>query len=290
MNPAFTAPPRVILSTDRSARCDRALARATRLAGEFGAEAVAVSVVEKSSALAEEVAAMQDPPSWYHAPSARVRAERELHRELAATGIAWRMQVVDDDDDGRWRATFEHEAARADTMIVCGPMREGVLNPVRLGSILDRLLRMPAARVLIVRQPAHQAYRHVVVATDFSAPSKVALQAARALAPQARLTLLHAFEVPRLGFDADSRDEAVARARLRLQDEARAFVDDLGEVEVVVEHGDPVRLVRMYCDTFDPDLVACGTHGHGALYELVIGSVARGIALRSSIDTLLVHA
>ena len=293
MNPSSPSRPTIVLATDRSARCDRALEAATRLARAFGNGAIAVSVVEASSALLEEAAT--SVPTWYQPPSPRVRTERGLHADLDATGLTWTALVLDDAHAlSSELAQAQARAGDGGLLVVSGPVRDGAFGAARLGSTLDRLLRTPSARVLIVRQHSVGHYRHALVASDFSAPSKRALQSVRALFPSARLSLLHGFDVPLLGFAGDGRDELLARTRLRLQDEARAFLHDAGmdpaAVELVIEYGDPARLMRLYCDTFDPDLVACGTHGRGALVDLVIGSVARDMAMRAPVDTLLVRA
>lgn len=288
-----TPHPGIVLATDRTARCDRALETATRLARASALEPAAVTVVEPTTALLDEVGGRA--PAWYEPPSPHVRAERELHRDLVASGLAWRTRVLDDAQ--ALVAAVEQERARlsgAETLIVSGPVREGAFGAVRLGSTLDRLLRLDSARVLIVRQHPRADYRHVLVSSDFSAPSKIALQAARALFPAARISLLHGFDVPLLGFVGDGREAMLASTRERLLEEANGFLReaavDPDTVERVVEYGDPARLMQLYCETFDPDLLVCGTHGHGALFELVLGSVARSMAMRARIDTLLVRA
>ena len=115
-------PPGVILVTDRSVRCDRALETAARLARASGLDPTAVTVAERSTALLHE--AGDHPPSWYQPPSPYVRAERELHRDLVATGLEWRTRVLEDDE--ALAGIVEAERARlsgTDTLIVAGPVR-----------------------------------------------------------------------------------------------------------------------------------------------------------------------
>ena len=65
----------LLLATDLSARCDRATARAIRLAEAFGGDAVAATVVAPEDVVSREVLRPRTP-AWYRpvAPLARARA------------------------------------------------------------------------------------------------------------------------------------------------------------------------------------------------------------------------
>jgi nucleotide-binding universal stress UspA family protein len=144
----------------------------------------------------------------------------------------------------------------------------------------------------MVRARAHADYRRLLVASDFSEPSRLALQRARALFPAARIAVLHGFEVPMLGLMDDSRPPLLAELAVRRREDGRAFLREAGidgGVELLVEQGDPARLVQQYVETHGADLVVLGTHGRSALYELVVGSVARRILTTVDADTLVVR-
>ena len=63
---------------------------------------------------------------------------------------------------------------------------------------VETILRERVAPVLVVKRRVRGGYRSVLVGTDFSEPSRAALQAASALFPQARLAVLHAYHAPGL--------------------------------------------------------------------------------------------
>ena len=72
------------------------------------------------------------------------------------------------------------------------------MNPLRdliLGTTAERLLRTCKRPVLVVKRPPEAPYEHVVVPVDFSL-SAPALTMARQIAPNARITIIHAFRVP----------------------------------------------------------------------------------------------
>lgn len=284
----------VLLATDLGFRCDRAAARATRLAAHHGASAIAATAVEPGRAQAREML-RQDAPAWYRRPSPAAHAEQRLRRQLHGD-VGWKLRVADGNAGDHLAAILDGldaSAAGRRTLVVGGPVREGVLGPTVLGSTVDRLLRRPEIALLLVRDWVQADYRRVLVASDFSEPSRHALCRALALFPDARFTLLHGFTIPMLGLMDSGRDAAVARGREQLRDEGEAFLRTLGAagdgVELVIEYGDPARLAQQHVESFGTELVVVGTHGRGAMYELAVGSVARRIATSVDADTLVVR-
>lgn len=69
------------------------------------------------------------------------------------------------------------------------------MDRIQLGSTVDTLVRRSRVPVLNV---ARDAYRHVVVATDFSNPAMDALRLAARWFDDSRMTLFHAY-TPRPG-------------------------------------------------------------------------------------------
>lgn len=280
--------PGVLLATDLEFRCDRATDRAIRLADGAGA-AIAVTVVEDAELRAQEVP-RHEAPAWYRAPDPREAAGRRLRREFEGGATDWDVRVLEGSAGDHLVAILD--AAGEDMLVVTGPVRQGVLGPAVLGSTVDRLLRRAGTSLLMVRERAHADYRRLLVASDFSEPSRLALQRARALFPAARIAVLHGFEVPMLGLMDDSRPQLLAELAVRRREEGRAFLREAGVdqgVELLVEQGDPARLVQQSVETHGTDLVVLGTHGRSALYELVVGSVARRILTTVHTDTLVVR-
>jgi len=54
-------------------------------------------------------------------------------------------------------------------------------------------------------------------------------------------------------------------------------------------HGDASHAIAAFAQTFKPDLIVMGTHGHSALANTVLGSVATGVIARSKAPVLLVR-
>lgn len=279
----------LLLATDLTARCDRATDRAIALARGGTGRAVAVHAVEPV-VRPTSVLARHDLPGWYTEPDDAQLARRQLEREFEASARAWELNV------GQGRAGDYVSSlldAMDDPLVVTGPVREAALGPVLLGSTVDSLLRRPHTRLLMVKQRVHRPYRRLLMACDFSEACRAALLRARALFPDAPMTVLHGYTVPMLGLLDSTRDQALAEAAVQLREEGRAFLRETGfdddQAQLLVEHGDPARLVQQYLDSVGADLVVLGTHGRGAIHELVVGSVARRMLATVQGDLLVIN-
>lgn len=140
----------------------------------------------------------------------------------------------------------------------------------------------------------------IMVATDFSATSDKAIDAATHLAARvgARLEVVHVLslapiahaelvwvptpgQMDRMSTEAQtSLDEAVARAR-KLQPET--------EIGGSLRAGMLPDALLDAIEVESPDLVVMGTHGRGFWSRLVMGSVAHAVNRRSSAPVLTVH-
>ena len=180
-------------------------------------------------------------------------------------------------------------------LIVTGVARHEPLGRLVLGSTVERLARRSRVPVLVVRKRGHRPYRHVVAATDFSEASRHALEAADRFFPSARLTVFHAYDVPMRALAADSagyarqfRDVA-AQSGEELLKEVDLGGSDGRKPELLLEQGDPDRLLHDYARDMDVDLVALGSHGRSAVYEILLGSVAQRLLHLLPCDVLLVR-
>lgn len=126
------------------------------------------------------------------------------------------------------------------------------------------------------------AIKHILVPTDFSAPSErastMAVELARAF--DAKVTLLHVWSIPNTGYaealtwPVDSMEKAAKRAL----DEALASTLALYPKTVaVLREGNEWRTVVEVAEELGVDLVVMGTHGRRGLPRLVLGSVAEKV-------------
>jgi nucleotide-binding universal stress UspA family protein len=280
-------PRTILLATDLSARCDRALDRAVLLSGEWEARLVVLHVIEGGP----DAAAMLDARPGAGAPDPVAVARRQLIRDVGTVAEAATLVIEEGRPaDGILRVAHAEGAE----VIVLGIARDELLGRYALGTTVDRLLRGAPAPLLIVEARARAPYRHVVVATDFSDSSRHALETAARIFPARRMTVFHAFEATMEGFIPDvsayrreARAAAIAEGMRFIA--ASALPDGMAEPELHVEQGEPAGLLRTYVRGGDADLVVLGSHGRSAIFEIFIGSVAKRILDHLPCDALLVR-
>lgn len=164
-----------------------------------------------------------------------------------------------------------------------------------LGSTAAPLLRKSPISVLIVKARPHNAYRHLLVGTDFTVESRHGLETAAAWFPSAECDLLHALDIPykSLFLEAGRADEF---ARMG-DDTMQSFVAGAELPDAVrqhlhthVEHGHPELMLRKHVITHGIDLTVIGTLSRGLTFHVLIGGNAPRIVQTLPGDILLVRA
>ena len=122
------------------------------------------------------------------------------------------------------------------------------------------------------------AFRHILVATDFSEASRRALCDALVLAGDhdAQLSVVHVLH-PHQKYAALNAQEADLE-RVAAEKELQALVDKLGAERkidpIVLSHGPVAEQVATVIADGEIDLLVIGTRGRGGLQKLALGSVA----------------
>ena len=137
----------------------------------------------------------------------------------------------------------------------------------------------------------------IVAAIDFSDSTPGVLQAAtqQAKAFGAGLHLIHVLEpepaYTAYGFTPDEfpamhvfQQEARKRASQRLEEVA----SDYPGVTTSLLEGSPLPGILGYIEQVHADFVILGSHGHGMVASLLLGSVAEGMVRKAVIPTLVV--
>jgi universal stress protein A len=143
------------------------------------------------------------------------------------------------------------------------------------------------------------AIKNILVATDFSEPSGVAMAYGRDLARNhhARLHVLHTVEDAGLrasmdgGLLGDLQGQLEQNARRDLKalirDEDRTAHNAVG----VIRRGvNPADTIAAYARANSIDLIVTGTHGRGGIQHLLMGSVAERIVRTAPCPVLTVRA
>lgn len=140
--------------------------------------------------------------------------------------------------------------------------------------------------------------RHILVPTDFTETSDRAVDWALSLAERlgSRVTLMHSYEIPIVGFP-DGALVATADVATRIADASRAALEGAvakrvgGKVQVdgILRDGVAWEEINRVAEDLDVDLVVMGTHGRRGLARALLGSVAEKVVRTAHRPVTLIH-
>lgn len=145
--------------------------------------------------------------------------------------------------------------------------------------------------------------KKILAAVDFSNASSPVIAAAVEMAKafRAELHLLHVIEpeptYTAYGFTPDEfpaihtfHQDTRARAQKTLDETAgKVATADLTPITHLGD-GSPLHVLMEAVETIGADLVVVGSHGHGVVASLLLGSVAEGMVRKSIVPTLVIPA
>jgi glycine betaine transporter len=140
--------------------------------------------------------------------------------------------------------------------------------------------------------------RHILVPHDFSDTAQGALAYAIALAKKlgARLTIVHAFEVPAYGYAEGIAltAEIIEGIQRSCEEGLRSVADKASQsglqVEAVLRQGPAWSEVDRVAREMAVDLVVMGTHGRTGLSRALLGSVAEKVLRTAPCPVLTVRS
>lgn len=279
-------PKTILLATDLSNRCDRALSRAAQLATEWEANLIAATVIEA------EPDQLMDRRERKPRTTPTERARRTLDSHLADIKIPARPHVASGNPSSVLHSVAEEQNC---DLIVMGTARHDALRGLLVGGTTKRLIKALSAPVLVVHDRPAGSYRNILIATDRSEGARAALLKAAELFPNARITLFNASDFPaarnlgpneRANNDTDLRSDLLAEVIA----DPRVGTDLAARLELVVKTGAVERLIGEYAQDNAVDLTVVGSHDHGAIFEAIIGSTERRLLDSHAGDLLIVSS
>lgn len=276
----------ILLATDLSARCDRALDRAARLASGWSAQLVVVHALQDQDPAS-------DQPSWRRIIDPLQSARRYVLNDVGEHAHLDLEVVVEHADAAE---LIQSAAARFNCeLIITGVARDETLGRFFLGTIVHELARKTDVPILVVKSRPRDSYRRIIVATDFSDGSRYAMERTLTLLPDAQITLFHAFD---LAYANLRTDQAAARESekehvMGLCEEFIASspvaVNARARIHPVCEYGEPGALLRDFVQVSGAQLVVLGTAGRTGLASVLLGSIALRLSTELPVDVVLVR-
>lgn len=138
----------------------------------------------------------------------------------------------------------------------------------------------------------------ILIPMDFSDVSNAVIDTTLKLgkAFQSSITLLHVAEPEPdlIGYEPGppiAREELAQRfhaAHRKLEDYKKPFEEAGLKVQALLVQGFPVKKILSQAAKIDASMIVVGSHGHGAIYNLLVGSVTEGLLKKSRIPVLVV--
>jgi nucleotide-binding universal stress UspA family protein len=283
MEPART----ILLATDLSARCDRALDRAASLADQWQMSLLVLHVVKD---LSQSFADIEGLPSWRRPPDPIALARKHLLADVESLPGKLVVQIA---EGNPVEAILSSADAENCDLIAIGVERDETLARFLLGGTTERLFRRSRVPLLVVKDRPRGPYENIVFATDLSTSSRYALEATARLFAGQRLTVFHAFPPPS-GLTLESGLHR--QHQLEIEQDVRAFltgmetvVPDWQEPQVLIEDGAPNVLLRNYVREKEVDLLVLGMHERSVFFEMLLGSTERAIVNDVPCDSLIIR-
>ena len=277
----------IIIATDGRLQSDSALVLG-RLFAEVPQALRLVSVLKTMPII-------PDAPMAVSAELEIARREEVRSQVIGQMDRTWNDKYdleLRDGDPATVIAQLAHRAGA--TMIVAGLGRHRVTDRVFGDETALRLIRMSDVPVFAAAIGSSRAPRRIVVAVDFSETSLRAARLAVDVA-SAGATIYLAHVAPRdsslydwKGWGVTYKQDA-GDALQKTQDQLRLPKDMV--VQKVLLQGDPTTELLAFATSVNADLIATGSHGHGFVARMLIGSVTTRIVRCSTCSVLTVpHA
>jgi nucleotide-binding universal stress UspA family protein len=279
----------VIVATDGREQSDAALVAGRLLAADKDALRVA-SVLQPMPIMTPEAALPISPDIE---ASRRADLKRGVQIQMAR---AWSGDLADvelyEGDPATTIARLAHESNAS--MIVAGLGRHRVIDRLFGNETALRLVRVSAVPVLAVTNGLTHAPRRIVVAIDYSETSlRAARLALDVAASSATVYLAHVAPRDSTLYDwngwGSSYKQDAGEALQKIREQLRLPPGMI--LQRVVLQGDPATELLAFATSVNADLIATGSHGHGFVTRMLIGSVTTRILRCATCSVLTVpHA
>jgi nucleotide-binding universal stress UspA family protein len=139
----------------------------------------------------------------------------------------------------------------------------------------------------------------MLVPIDFSGVTDAVLAEAVRLARALnyKVWLMHVAEVEGMnisieGLPANTREQAAKDLHVqhhKMDEYQKAIACEGLDVTATLVEGQPAEKILEKADRLKPELIVVGSHGHGALYHLVMGSVCESLIRQSPCPVVVVN-
>lgn len=163
-----------------------------------------------------------------------------------------------------------------------------------VGPTTRRVTRMSSNHVLVVRRQPRVPYRRVMVAVDFSDASRLALETAMSMFPDAEVTVVHTLTsrfdpiLAEAGLFAEELDADRGRRLELAGDRMAEFVHGADrDLRTMVLDGPTQETIDEAVRRRNADVLVAGSRGATATRMVLLGTVAEGLLWSAPCDVLI---
>ena len=278
----------ILVATDGTPQSKGALVVGRALAARLHADVELLTVCPQFLALGPEAQLLIDAEATV---GLRADLRRRVNAQCAAVaGNGWPARGPDVREGDPPRVISHVAAEWGAQLVVVGLGRHDVKDRIFGEETALKVARSSRVPVLAVPVQSAAAFKQAVVGVDFTEASIRAAQTAlRLVDDNAVVQLVHVVPRERMLVDAwisrEEYDQFLRRRFTWLRAQLRVPRDV--HVEDLTIEGDPARALLSLAARSRADLIAAGSHGHGFLTRMVVGSVTTAL-LRGATCAVLV--
>ena len=289
----------ILCPVDFSESSEAALRYAVGLADSLGAKLTLMHAHEIPVAFFPDLAPMS---TFDWSVRLREQATARLDTMIERTCSPKKVSGIEIVEGTPHRAINETAGKVAADAIVMGTHGRNAMTRLLMGSVAERVVRTATVPVFTVRPDSPKTIRRILVATDFSDPSRRAMTLARNLRAGcgAEVEVVHVHVDPFVAFREMPRESLWATEQqfeaylvglesMLKKEVEKVFETDSPHVTVRVERGLAADKVLSYATDCESDLLCVGTTGKAAIERALMGSVAQRLLRTSTIPMLTVH-
>ena len=290
VRPHVTAP--VIVASRGDSASDGALELALEMSAATGCGVRLVAAIEPAADIATELGAMSYVP--HEEVDGQAGMQRAIDAQLKRLNVRPRKVGVDIRMGDPVSVVIRAARDAGARLVLIGASEHGVLERVFGADTAVRVARAADVPVLVVPRTCTELPTSLLIAVDFSDESIRAGRAALALFPDPEAVhLVHVAPSPQPAIDLVATWEGQYVESAERAFEKVRFALPLPKGTVVgrhIVHGNPARELLRVARERRVDLVVAGSHGHGALKRLFVGSVATDLLREAAVPVLILPA
>lgn len=289
----------ILVPTDFSENAKHALSYATELAKRCSAQLHLLHTPVIPTYLLMDLSYSPGPEAVTRILNESQDALDEQARSLESAGVDYFTVIR----EGTVHEVIRDYAREHDVdLVVVGTHGRSGVSKLMYGSVTERVIKTVHTPIIVIPPDGGTMPSSIVVAYDFSAPSKRAAEVAQAIHGvfPGPLHVVHSYldvwgeytdRGAVVGEAAEKRRQALHLGlEEMLQTESKELLSSDGtDIETHLVTGDPAEGLLRVAEDVGATLICAGTTGKSGIERLLIGSVARRLLHDSKVPLLLTH-